>query len=38
MLVIIEMIGISIASIVLTSAYDALKDFMTSLEKEQEAM
>ena len=38
MLTIIEMIGISILSIVATSAYDELRDFTTSLEKTKETV
>ena len=38
MLTIIEMIGISVLSIVAISAYDALRDFTTSLEEMRETM
>ena len=38
MLTIIEMIGIGILSIVAISAYDELRDFMTSLEETKETV
>ena len=38
MLTIIEMIGISILSIVAISAYDALRDFTTSFEETKETV
>ena len=38
MLTIIEMIGISILSIVAISAYDELRDFTTSLEDTKETV
>ena len=38
MLTIIEMIGTSILSIVAISAYDALRDFTTSLEDTKETV
>ena len=38
MLTIIEMIGISILSIVAISAYDTLRDFTTSLEETKETV
>lgn len=38
MLTIIEMIGTSILSIIAISAYDALRDFTTSLEDTKETV